>query len=61
MTRALLASLVLSLALACSHSGAPPSLGDSLSVEQAGGNATELVATGTQLPTSATESFTTSP
>ncbi len=57
--RAIALCALLSLA-ACSHSGAPPSLGDSLSVEQAGGSATELIATGTQLPTSATESFTTS-
>lgn len=58
LVRALFASACL-FANACSHSGAPPSLGDSLSVEQSGGNATQLIASGTQLPTSATESFTT--
>jgi hypothetical protein len=54
-----LALLALIASSACSHSGAPPSLGDLISVEQAGGGATQLIASGTQLPTSATESFTT--
>ncbi len=44
----------------CSSRGAPPSLADSISVEQPGGAATQLLGSGTQLPTSATESFTTS-
>ena len=43
----------------CSSHGAPPSLAESLSVEQPGGTATQLLSSGTQLPTSATESFTT--
>jgi molecular chaperone DnaK len=54
-----LAVIALIALSACSHSGAPPSLGDSISVEQAGGGATQLIASGTQLPSSATESFTT--
>jgi len=45
--------------LGCTQSGAPPALGESISVEQPGGAATQLIGSGTQLPVSATESFTT--
>jgi molecular chaperone DnaK (HSP70) len=54
-----LAALSLLAASACSQGGRPPSLGDPISVEQSGGAATQLIASGVQLPTSATESFTT--
>jgi molecular chaperone DnaK len=43
----------------CTKDSRPASLGDGLSVEQPGGGATQLLGPGTQLPTSATESFTT--
>jgi molecular chaperone DnaK (HSP70) len=43
----------------CSHDGRPPALGESISVEQSGGAATQLISSGTQLPVAATESFTT--
>jgi molecular chaperone DnaK (HSP70) len=46
------------LALSCT-ARRPASLGESLSVEQPGGTVSQLVAQGTELPTSATESFTT--
>jgi molecular chaperone DnaK len=47
------------LAPACTKDSRPPSLADPLAVEQPGGAATQLLAAGSQLPTSATESFTT--
>jgi molecular chaperone DnaK (HSP70) len=46
------------LALSCT-ARRPASLGESLSVEQPGGTVSQLVAQGSELPTSATESFTT--
>ena len=53
------------LALAVSAGGGctakrPASLGEPLGVEQPGGTVSQLIARGSQLPTSATESFTTS-
>jgi len=44
----------------CKRSSRPPALGEALAVEQPGGTATQLIAQGTEIPTSATESFTTS-
>jgi len=43
----------------CKRSSRPPALGEALAVEQPGGTATQLIAQGTEIPTSATESFTT--
>jgi molecular chaperone DnaK (HSP70) len=49
------------LALAgCKSHSRPPALGESIAVEQPGGSATQLIAQGSEIPTSATESFTTS-
>jgi molecular chaperone DnaK len=45
---------------ACKSHSRPPALGESIAVEQPGGFATQLIAQGTEIPTSATESFTTS-
>jgi molecular chaperone DnaK (HSP70) len=53
----LAASLVLA---GCTKDSRPAALGEGISVEQPGGGATQLLAPGVQLPTSATESFTTS-
>lgn len=51
-------------ALALAQAGCPPrrpaALAEPLSVEQPGGTVSQLVAQGSELPTSATESFTTS-
>jgi molecular chaperone DnaK (HSP70) len=56
MRRALLAVL---LAAACKRETRPPSLGEPISVEQPGGSASQLFGQGSEIPTSATESFTT--
>jgi molecular chaperone DnaK (HSP70) len=56
MKRALL--LVLALA-ACKKDSGPPSLGEAISVEQPGGTVSQLFTQGSEIPTSATESFTT--
>jgi len=53
--------LAVALALAgCKSHSRPPALGESVAVEQPGGSATQLIAQGSEIPTSATESFTTS-
>ncbi|TMB34247.1 MAG: hypothetical protein E6J62_06535 [Deltaproteobacteria bacterium] len=53
-------ALALLLALhACKKGTPPPSLGEPVSVEQPGGSATQLIERGSEIPTSATESFTT--
>jgi molecular chaperone DnaK (HSP70) len=54
--RALLALL---LVAACPFCTRPPSLAEAISVEQPGGSVTTLFTQGTEIPTSATESFTT--
>jgi molecular chaperone DnaK (HSP70) len=59
MRRALLLAGVLALA-GCKKSSRPPALGEAVAVEQPGGSATQLIAQGSEIPTSATESFTTS-
>ena len=59
MRRVLLLAGVLALA-GCKRSSRPPALGEAVAVEQPGGSATQLIAQGTEIPTSATESFTTS-
>jgi len=56
MRRALLALL---LAAGCKSSARPPALGEAISVEQPGGSASQLFTQGSEIPTSATESFTT--
>jgi molecular chaperone DnaK (HSP70) len=56
MKRVLLAVL---LAAACKRTARPPSLGEAISVEQPGGSASQLFTQGSEIPTSATESFTT--
>jgi len=48
------------VAFGCKSHSRPPALGESVAVEQPGGSATQLIAQGTEIPTSATESFTTS-
>jgi molecular chaperone DnaK (HSP70) len=58
MRRAVLAILL--VAAACKRQGRPPSLGEAISVEQPGGSASQLFSQGSEIPTSATESFTTS-
>jgi molecular chaperone DnaK len=56
-----LVPLALTIALGgCKSHSRPPALGESIAVEQPGGSATQLIAQGTEIPTSATESFTTS-
>ena len=57
MRRALVAVL---LAAACKREARPPSLGEAISVEQPGGSASQLFSQGSEMPTGATESFTTS-
>ena len=54
-----LAAVALAAMPACKKSTPPPSLGESISVEQPGGSATQLIERGSEIPTSATESFTT--
>lgn len=56
MKQALLALVVIT---ACKRDARPPSLGEAISVEQPGGSVTTLFTQGTEIPTSATESFTT--
>jgi molecular chaperone DnaK (HSP70) len=58
MSRTLLLAGVLALA-GCKRSSRPPALGEAVAVEQPGGSATQLIAQGSEIPTSATESFTT--
>jgi molecular chaperone DnaK (HSP70) len=53
------AVLALLLVAACKRSARPPSLGEPISVEQPGGSASQLFAQGSEIPTSATEGFTT--
>jgi molecular chaperone DnaK len=52
-------AFALALAPGCKKGTPPPSLGEAVSVEQPGGAATELIERGSEIPTSATESFTT--
>jgi molecular chaperone DnaK (HSP70) len=54
-----LAAVALAGMPACKKSSPPPSLAESISVEQPGGSATQLIERGSEIPTSATESFTT--
>jgi molecular chaperone DnaK (HSP70) len=51
---------VAALLAACKSESRPPALGESIAVEQPGGSATQLIEQGTEIPTSATEGFTTS-
>jgi molecular chaperone DnaK (HSP70) len=44
---------------ACKKEAPPPALGEAISVEQPGGSASQLFTQGSEIPTSATESFTT--
>jgi molecular chaperone DnaK (HSP70) len=44
---------------ACKKDVRPPSLGEAISVEQPGGSVAQLFSQGSEIPTSATESFTT--
>ncbi len=50
---------LLLLVAACKKEARPPSLGEAFSVEQPGGSVAQLVGQGNELPTSATEAFTT--
>ena len=53
-------ALFLALLLAgCKKDARPPSLGEAISVEQPGGSVSQLFTQGSEIPTSATESFTT--
>src|SRR5436853_7338725 len=56
MRRAL---VLLTLLAGCRSTARPPSLGEAISVEQPGGSASQLFTQGSEIPTSATESFTT--
>lgn len=58
MKRTLLLLGLLALASCKSH-GRPPSLGEALAIEQPGGSVTQLIAQGSEIPTSATEGLTT--
>ena len=58
MNRTLLLIGLLALA-ACKSQARPPSLGEALAIEQPGGSVTQLIAQGSEIPTSATEGFTT--
>ena len=53
------ALLLLVLLAACKKETRPPSLGEPLSVEQPGGSVAQLFSQGSEIPTSATEGFTT--
>ena len=53
------AALVVLMLAACKSSARPPALGEAISVEQPGGSASQLFTQGSEIPTSATESFTT--
>jgi len=59
MKQTLLLLGLLSLA-SCKKETRPPALGEAVSVEQPGGSVTQLIGQGSEIPTSATESFTTS-
>ena len=61
MTGRALPAALLAAALAggCKSSSRPPSLAESVSVEQPGGSVAQLFSQGSEIPTSATESFTT--
>jgi molecular chaperone DnaK (HSP70) len=59
MKRALPIAIAVALA-GCKSESRPPALGESIAVEQPGGSATQLIEQGTEIPTSATEGFTTS-
>ena len=59
MRRVVPVAVVLALA-GCKSESRPPALGESVAVEQPGGLATQLIEQGTEIPTSATEGFTTS-
>jgi molecular chaperone DnaK (HSP70) len=52
-------ALLLILLCACKKETRPPSLGEAVSVEQPGGSAAQLFSQGSEIPTSATEGFTT--
>jgi molecular chaperone HscA len=56
MNRFVLCCLLL---VACKKDTRPPSLSEAISVEQPGGSASQLFTQGSEIPTSATESFTT--
>lgn len=58
MKRAALIAVL--LVAGCKKTGRPPSLGEAISVEQPGGSVSQLFTQGSEIPTSATESFTTS-
>ena len=47
------------LAAACKREARAPSLGEAISIEQPGGSASQLFTQGSEIPTGATESFTT--
>jgi molecular chaperone DnaK (HSP70) len=51
--------LLFTAAAACKRETRPPALGEAISVEQPGGSASQLFTQGSEIPTSATESFTT--
>ena len=53
------ALLCLVLCSSCRKNTRPPSLGEAIAVEQPGGSASQLFTQGSEIPTSATESFTT--
>lgn len=57
MTRSLLFGLVVVAAFGCT-TRAKSSLGEALAIEQPGGSVAQLIAQGSELPSSATESFT---
>jgi len=60
MNRPVLLCLLPFAALAaCKKNTRPPSLSEAISVEQPGGSASQLFTQGSEIPTSATESFTT--
>ena len=59
MKRATLLLFAASAVAACKSSARPPALGEAISVEQPGGSASQLFSQGSEIPTSATESFTT--
>jgi molecular chaperone DnaK (HSP70) len=51
--------LLLAASGSCKKDTRPPSLSEAISVEQPGGSASQLFTQGSEIPTSATESFTT--
>jgi molecular chaperone DnaK (HSP70) len=53
------AALLLLFCAACKREARPPSLGEAISVEQPGGSVSQIFTQGSEIPTSATESFTT--